>query len=71
MDPYLVTDGLWSNPQFTGGFDLVQSFAFFLPYLVGEKFTCVSSSKLIAMLSHIHQLQDPAAASEKALGKSL
>ena len=32
---YLATDGLWSNPQFTGGFDLVQNFAFFLPYLVG------------------------------------
>ncbi len=32
---YLATDGLWSNPQFTGGFDVVQSFAFFLPYLVG------------------------------------
>jgi hypothetical protein len=32
---YLATDGLWSNPQFTGGFDLVQSFAFFLPYLIG------------------------------------
>lgn len=32
---YLATDGLWSNPQFTGGFDLVQSLAFFLPYLIG------------------------------------
>lgn len=32
---YLATDGLWSNPQFTGGFDLAQNFAFFLPYLVG------------------------------------
>ncbi len=32
---YLATDGLWSNPQFTGGFDLVQNFAFFLPYLIG------------------------------------
>jgi hypothetical protein len=32
---YLATDGLWSNTQFTGGFDLVQSFAFFLPYLIG------------------------------------
>ena len=32
---YLATDGLWSNPQFTGGFDLAQSVAFFLPYLVG------------------------------------
>lgn len=32
---YLATDGLWSNPQFTGGFDLVQNFAFFLPYLLG------------------------------------
>jgi uncharacterized membrane protein len=34
---YLATDGLWSNPQFTGGFDLVQSFAFFLPYLIGTE----------------------------------
>jgi hypothetical protein len=34
---YLATDGLWSNPQFTGGFDLVQSFAFFLPYLIGAE----------------------------------
>jgi hypothetical protein len=32
---YLATDRLWSNPQFTGGFDLVQNFAFFLPYLIG------------------------------------
>jgi hypothetical protein len=32
---YLATDGLWSNPQFTGGFDLVQNFAFYLPYLLG------------------------------------
>lgn len=34
---YLATDGLWSNPQFTGGFDLVQSVAFFLPYLIGAE----------------------------------
>jgi hypothetical protein len=32
---YLATDGLWSNPEFTGGFDLVQNFAFYLPYLIG------------------------------------
>lgn len=32
---YLATDGLWSNSQFTGGFDLAQSVAFFLPYLLG------------------------------------
>lgn len=32
---YLATGGLWSNPEFTGGFDLVQNFAFFLPYLIG------------------------------------
>ncbi len=32
---YLATDGLWSNPDFTGGFDLVQNFAFYLPYLIG------------------------------------
>jgi len=34
---YLATDGLWSTPQFTGGFDLVQSLAFFLPYLIGAE----------------------------------
>ncbi|MEH6834790.1 DUF2306 domain-containing protein [Falsihalocynthiibacter arcticus] len=34
---YVATDGLWSNPQFTGGFDLVQSVAFFLPYLIGAE----------------------------------
>ena len=32
---YLATNGLWSNPDFTGGFDLVQHFAFYLPYLIG------------------------------------
>lgn len=32
---YLVTNGLWSNPEFTGGFDHVQNFAFYLPYLIG------------------------------------
>lgn len=32
---YLATDGLWSNPDFTGAFDLVQNFAFYLPYLIG------------------------------------
>ncbi|MBE0412094.1 MAG: DUF2306 domain-containing protein [Yoonia sp.] len=32
---YLTTGGLWSNPEFTGGFDLVQNVAFFLPYLIG------------------------------------
>ena len=30
---YLATDGLWSTPEFTGAFDLVQNFAFYLPYL--------------------------------------
>lgn len=30
---YLLTGGLWSNPAFSGGFDLVQNFAFYLPYL--------------------------------------
>lgn len=34
---YLATDGLWSNPQFTGGFDLAQNVAFFVPYLVGAE----------------------------------
>ena len=32
---YLVTGGLWSNPDFTGAFDLVQNVAFYLPYLIG------------------------------------
>lgn len=32
---YLATGGLWSNPDFTGAFDLVQNIAFFIPYLVG------------------------------------
>lgn len=32
---YLATDGLWSTPEFTGAFDLVQNFAFYLPYLIG------------------------------------
>lgn len=32
---YLATDGLRSNPQFTGGFDLVQNLAFFFPNLIG------------------------------------
>lgn len=32
---YLATGGLWSNPAFTGGFDQVQNFAFYLPYLFG------------------------------------
>ena len=31
---YLATDGLASNPEFTGTFDSVQNFAFYLPYLV-------------------------------------
>jgi hypothetical protein len=31
---YLLTDGMYSNPDFTGGFDLVQTFAFYLPYLL-------------------------------------
>lgn len=32
---YLATDGLWSNADFTGAFDLIQNFAFYLPYLIG------------------------------------
>ncbi|WP_245541116.1 DUF2306 domain-containing protein [Yoonia vestfoldensis] len=32
---YLTTGGLWSTPAFTGAFDLVQNFAFYLPYLIG------------------------------------
>lgn len=31
---YLATDGLWSTPEFSGAFDLVQNFAFYLPYLI-------------------------------------
>ena len=32
---YLTTDGLWSNAAFTGVFDLIQNFAFYVPYLIG------------------------------------
>ncbi|MDX8351699.1 DUF2306 domain-containing protein [Cognatiyoonia sp. IB215182] len=32
---YLATDGLWSNPGFTGAFDLAQNVAFYLPHLIG------------------------------------
>ena len=32
---YLATGGLWSTPSFSGAFDLVQNFAFYLPYLIG------------------------------------
>lgn len=32
---YLATGGLWSNPAFTGAFDLVQNVGFYLPYLIG------------------------------------
>ena len=31
---YIATGGAWSNPEFTGAFDRVQNFAFFLPYLL-------------------------------------
>ncbi len=31
---YLATDGLASNPDFSGTFDLMQNFAFYLPYLL-------------------------------------
>ena len=31
---YFVTGGLWSEPDFSGGFDKVQVFAFYLPYLL-------------------------------------
>jgi len=30
---YLVTGGAWSRPDFSGAFDKLQNFAFFLPYL--------------------------------------
>lgn len=32
---YAATDGLWSLRDFSGPFDLVQNFAFYLPYLIG------------------------------------
>ena len=32
---YLTTDVLWSNAAFTGVFDLIQNFAFYVPYLIG------------------------------------
>lgn len=32
---YLATDGLWSTPEFSGGFDLVMNFGFYLPHLIG------------------------------------
>jgi hypothetical protein len=32
---YLLTDGLGSEPDLTGIFDRVQTFAFFVPYLIG------------------------------------
>lgn len=31
---YAVTDGLWSEPDFSGAFDRAQMFAFYLPYLL-------------------------------------
>ncbi|RYH11344.1 DUF2306 domain-containing protein [Tropicimonas sp. IMCC6043] len=30
---YLATGGIWSTPDFTGAFDRVQNFAFYIPYL--------------------------------------
>jgi hypothetical protein len=35
---YLVTDGLGSNPDLTGPFDLIQVVAFFVPYLLIAEF---------------------------------
>ncbi len=32
---YLATGGLWSTPDFSGAFDLVMNFAFYLPFLIG------------------------------------
>ena len=32
---YLATGGLWSAPDFSGAFDLVLNFAFYLPFLIG------------------------------------
>ncbi|MEO1640580.1 MAG: DUF2306 domain-containing protein [Pseudomonadota bacterium] len=32
---YAATGGLWSNPEFTGAFDLAMNVAFYLPYLIG------------------------------------
>lgn len=31
---YLITGGAWSNSEFTGAFDMVQNFAFYIPYLL-------------------------------------
>ncbi|MEM9104565.1 MAG: DUF2306 domain-containing protein [Pseudomonadota bacterium] len=32
---YLLTGGLWMEPNFSGAFDLFQLFAFYVPYLIG------------------------------------
>lgn len=32
---YIATGGLWTRPDFSGAFDLVTMFAFFIPYLIG------------------------------------
>lgn len=32
---YLATDGLWSTPAFSGGFDLMMNVGFYLPHLIG------------------------------------
>ncbi|WP_170479467.1 DUF2306 domain-containing protein [Ruegeria arenilitoris] len=39
---YLLTGGLWSEPDFSGSFDLIQNFAFYLPYLVAVQFWIVA-----------------------------
>ncbi len=31
---YLLTDGMYSEPDFSGAFDIIQTFAFYLPYLL-------------------------------------
>ena len=44
---YIATGGIWSNPEFTGAFDKVQNFAFFLPYLAAvEVWIIYRSSKM-------------------------
>jgi len=32
---YLLTDGLWTTPEFTGAFDLAMMTGFYLPHLIG------------------------------------
>lgn len=40
---YLATGGLWSNPDFTGAFDLAMNFAFYVPALIGVEIYLASA----------------------------